>query len=63
MITPPPSADVGWGSTTLGREAFIWDAVHGMRNLREVLIQEYGLDLSVWTLSEARGVSADGVSW
>ena len=41
-------------------EAFIWDAVHGMRNLREVLEQDFGLNLDGWMLNAARGISADG---
>lgn len=37
--------------------AFIWDAVHGIRELKDVLISDYGLAIDDWTLSEARGVS------
>jgi len=51
---------VGFGHTANGQEPFIWDAVNGMRNLRDVLVNQYGLDLSCWTLKEATGVSADG---
>ena len=41
--------------------AFIWDSAHGMRNLRDVLISDYGVtNLKGWTLSAARGISADG---
>jgi probable HAF family extracellular repeat protein len=42
--------------------AFIWDEVHGQRDLREVLINDYGLASAVqgWTLREANGISADG---
>ncbi len=56
------------GSLVVGRdmfggppdfEAFIWDGTNGMRNLREVLIAQ-GDDLTGWSLSEARGISADG---
>jgi probable HAF family extracellular repeat protein len=42
--------------------AFIWDAEHGVRNLQELLVNEYGLDLTGWRLSWARGVSADGLT-
>jgi hypothetical protein len=31
-----------------------------MRNLRNVLEDDFGLDLSGWTLTEATGISADG---
>ena len=41
-------------------EAFIWDSVHGLRRLRDVLTQEYGLDLVGWELSGALGISDDG---
>jgi hypothetical protein len=44
----------------LGSEAFIWDTVNGMRNLRKVLAYDYGLNLAGWILQEARGISADG---
>jgi uncharacterized membrane protein len=39
--------------------AFIWDPVHGLRNLQQVLTSD-GLDLTGWTLTEATGISADG---
>jgi probable HAF family extracellular repeat protein len=39
---------------------FIWDALHGTRNLRSVLVDDLGLDLTGWQLSEVRGLSADG---
>jgi len=44
----------------------IWDEVHGMRNLQEVLVNDFGLNLTGWDLGAARGVSADGrtiVGW
>ena len=45
------------------RTAFIWDAAHGMRNLRDVLVNEYGFDLTDWTrLGSANGISADGTT-
>ncbi len=40
--------------------AFIWDADRGMRELRSVLVNDLGLDLSGWTLQEATGISDDG---
>ena len=40
-------------------EAFIWDATNGMRELDQVLT-DLGLDLTGWTLVEARDISADG---
>ncbi|MCH8149792.1 MAG: PEP-CTERM sorting domain-containing protein, partial [Planctomycetes bacterium] len=46
--------------------AFIWDAEHGMRDLREVLINDFGLDMAGWNLSRTTGISDDGgtiVGW
>ena len=61
-VSSDGSIIVGEGSTALGNEAFIWDAVNGMRNLKEVLVNIYGLDLTDWTLTSARGISADGLT-
>jgi probable HAF family extracellular repeat protein len=57
----------GGGGTIVGfsefpRRAFIWNAGDGMRDLKEVLTAELGLDLTGWTLAEARGVSDDGLT-
>lgn len=51
---------VGRGTTASGPEAFIWTEAQGMRNLKEVLEDDYGLDLTDWTLVSASGVSDDG---
>lgn len=41
--------------------AFVWDAANGMRDLRDVLIFDYGLkELKGWQLTLAMGVSLDG---
>jgi len=40
--------------------AFVWDEIKGMRNLQSVLTDEYRLDLTGWSLTAAKGVSADG---
>ena len=42
--------------------AFIWDNVNGMRSLTTVLSSVYGLDLSGWILTQATGISADGLT-
>jgi uncharacterized membrane protein len=49
------------GSVVVGAtdQAFVWDAAHGLRNLRDVL-ESSGLDLSEWTLLSATAVSDDG---
>ncbi|HUT30057.1 MAG TPA: hypothetical protein VMX13_09720 [Sedimentisphaerales bacterium] len=53
----------GDGSVVVGsigwNDAFIWDAVHGMRSLKGVLESEYGLDLTGWSLKMAKGISDD----
>jgi probable HAF family extracellular repeat protein len=43
-------------------EAFLWDATHGMRSMRDVLINDFGLGASLagWTLTSANDISADG---
>lgn len=59
-VSPDGSVIVGCNSTKSGWEAFIWDESDGMRNLKKVLEEEYGLDLTGWTLTWANEVSADG---
>jgi uncharacterized membrane protein len=44
-------------------EAFIWDEESGMRVLREVFEQEYGLDLSGWGYLFVSAVSDDGLTF
>ena len=53
------SVIVGQGETGLGFEAFVWDGMNGIRNLRDVLISQ-GDDLTGWRLDRANGISADG---
>jgi probable HAF family extracellular repeat protein len=52
------------GSIVVGNNsevgAFIWDATRGMRSLEQVLVNDYGLDLTGWTLQYVNGISADG---
>jgi probable HAF family extracellular repeat protein len=52
---------LGIGVNTDG-SPFIWDAAHGIRNLQDVLANEFGLapSLAGWTLNYASAVSADG---
>jgi hypothetical protein len=51
-------ASIGLASSA----AFIWDAAHGMRPLKDVLVTDYGLGpaLQGWTLLGANGLSSDG---
>lgn len=52
---------VGAASTASGMRPFIWDAGHGMRNLVGVLTVDFALNLGGMTLTEAVGVSGDGL--
>lgn len=61
-VSADGSVVVGFGNSALGQEAFIWDATNGMRNLRTALVDDFGLDLTGWTLTEARAMSADGLA-
>ncbi len=42
--------------------AYIWSADEGMQFLHDVLTNDLGLDLTGWTLTEATGISADGLT-
>ena len=52
------------GSIVVGSSGacpFVWDAQNGMRSIRDLLEDDYGIDLGVWTLTGgARAVSAAG---
>lgn len=50
----------GAGTSAIGQEAFVWDATNAMRNLREVMRADYGMDLPGWVLAEATGISRYG---
>jgi probable HAF family extracellular repeat protein len=45
-----------------GNNAFIWDAVNGMRSLKDVLVSQYGLgaELAGLRLASAEAISGDG---
>ncbi len=43
-----------------GSHAFIWDQLRGMRDLNEVLTQDYGINLDGMRLGSANAISADG---
>ncbi len=40
--------------------AFIWDAKNGMRDLQQLLQNEYNVDLTGWVLERAEAISANG---
>src|SRR5690606_26161884 len=51
---------VGVSNSAEGYFAFIWRDETGMQNLKELLENEFGLDLTGWVLGEATAISADG---
>jgi uncharacterized membrane protein len=59
-ITADGAIIVGWGTSDSGQEAFIWDATHGTRNLRDVFIADGEPLLAGWTLTSATGITPDG---
>jgi probable HAF family extracellular repeat protein len=61
-ISEDGSVIVGTGATVHGIEAFIWDDANGLRSLKEVLVNEHGLEatLAGWQLDSALSVSANG---
>ena len=61
-VSADGSIVVGFAQSATEANAFIWDADHGMRVLRDVLTNDFGLDLTGWRLREATGISADGVT-
>jgi len=42
--------------------AFIWNTEYGMRSLKNVLINDIGLGLEGWNLTQAEAISADGLT-
>lgn len=51
---------VGWGNTPSGETALLWDELHGLRRLEDVLRTDYQTTISGWTLARAMAVSDDG---
>ena len=58
-VSADASTIVGSSSSAAGEEAFVWDAVHGMRSVRD-LLEGRGLELGGWSLNVATAVSDDG---
>jgi probable HAF family extracellular repeat protein len=58
---------VGYSSTGAtvgtGYEAFLWDAIHGMRSVKQILQADFGVNLTGWTLERVNAISADGNTW
>ncbi len=57
------SVVVGFGAVAGGtNDAFIWDAQHGMRNLRDVFVAMGMQGLQGWHLISAYAITADGLT-
>ncbi len=54
------SGVVGFSGMSPNNQAFLWDAVHGMRGLHDLLADDLGLNVSNWNLEIATNISADG---
>ncbi len=60
-VSDDGSVIVGYGRTRPGAfEAFVWTTEQNMRGVKDVLVNDYGLDLTGWSLEQATAVSADG---
>jgi probable HAF family extracellular repeat protein len=53
---------VGTSEQPVGQRAFFWDTAHGIRDLRQVLIDDYGLadQVAGWQLTAVQHISGDG---
>jgi len=61
-VSADGSIIVGLSLTEDGETAFIWNHDDGMRDLNDVLTNDYGIVLGGWHLSSAMGISADGLT-
>ena len=52
---------VGGSGPTNGGRAFVWTPASGMRNFKDVLENDFGLDVPWWP-KRAYGISADGAT-
>ncbi len=59
-VSPDGSIVVGSARKNDNTEPIIWDATNGMRSIKDILEDDYGLDLTGWYLTWAYGVSAGG---
>jgi probable HAF family extracellular repeat protein len=53
---------VGWGPTTTGDAALIWDADHGLRLLDAALATDYQTQITGWKLTRADAISVDALT-
>lgn len=64
-VSADGSVVAGSSETSIGQEAFVWDQVNGMRNLKDTLITDFGLgdDLAGWQLELVWDVTPDGLTF
>lgn len=61
-VSDDGSIVVGHSGSGPSGGAFIWNSRNGMQNLKDVLANDFGLDLTDWTLEQAYDISADGLT-
>lgn len=62
-VTADGSKVIGWYKRTDEiMRPFIWDRMHGMRDLQSVLSSEYGLTFPDWELKTANAISDSGLT-
>ncbi len=59
-VSADGSIVVGYNFGSEMTSPFIWDEIHGMRDLSEVLTVDFGLDLTDWDFANATDISSDG---
>jgi probable HAF family extracellular repeat protein/predicted outer membrane repeat protein len=59
-VSPDGSIVVGSARKNDNWEPIVWDATNGMRSIKDILENDYGLDLTGWNLTYAYGISAGG---
>jgi cysteine-rich repeat protein/probable HAF family extracellular repeat protein len=61
-VSADGSVIVGECQSASGDEVCIWDATGRILELDQVLVNNFGLDLTGWTLERATGISDDGLT-
>jgi probable HAF family extracellular repeat protein len=61
-VSPDGQVVVGWADDGGANVAFLWDAAHGMRSLKAVLIDQ-GLPIDDWELGPANAIAGNGPWW
>jgi probable HAF family extracellular repeat protein len=59
-VSSDGSTILGTANTDLGEEVFYWTQETGMLNFKDMLKENYGLDLAGWRLTSVNGISYDG---